>query len=69
MVLLRNSKELQLGTCGLKVNNAQVQRNKGEKCSFMDLGGALLMKSSLEETGTSKFSDFSLAELWRSPIG
>lgn len=42
MVLFRNSKELQLGTCGLKVNNAQVQRNKGEKCSFMDLGGALV---------------------------
>lgn len=32
--LFGNNKELQLGTCDLMANHAQVQRNEGEKHSF-----------------------------------
>lgn len=33
----------------------------------MDLGEALVKKSPLEESDSSKYSDFSLVELWQSP--
>lgn len=29
------------------VNNTEVQRNKGEECSFMVLGGAVVNKESI----------------------
>lgn len=34
----------------------------------MDLGG-VVVNQELEETQSLKYSDFSLAELWESPIG
>lgn len=37
-----NNKGLQFGICGPTVNHEQVQRNKGEDLSSMDLGGAIV---------------------------
>lgn len=39
MGLFGNNKEFHFGTCGLMMSHTQVQRNKGEECFFMDLGG------------------------------
>lgn len=47
MSSLRNNKELQFGTFGLSVNYAKVQNNKGEDCSFMNVGGAVVKEDSI----------------------
>lgn len=46
MDLLRDNKELQFKTWGRMMNHMQVQINKGEECSFMDLRGAIVNKES-----------------------
>lgn len=43
-VLFGNSKELQFRTCGLMANHKKLQRYKGEHCSFINLGGAIVNK-------------------------
>lgn len=50
------------------MNEVQVQRHKGEKDFFMDLGGAVVSKEPLEGTQRLQYSDLSLTELWQSPI-
>lgn len=49
MGLFGNNKELQFKTCGLNASHVQVQRNKGEGCCFMDLGGAVVNKEFIGE--------------------
>lgn len=51
------------------VNHEQVQRDKGEEHSVFNLGGADVIEGLLKETVGWSHSDFSLAELWRSPSG
>lgn len=52
------------------VNHVQVQRNNGKGCIyFLDLGGTVVNPTCLlEETESSKHSDFSLTKLWLPPI-
>ena len=49
MGLFGNNKELQFKTCGLNASHVQVQRNKGEGCCFMDLGGAVVNEEFIGE--------------------
>lgn len=47
MCLFGNSKELQLGLCGLVVSDEPGQRNRSEEGSFMDVRGAAVKEESI----------------------
>ena len=70
--LFGNSKELQLRTCNYGEPHARlVKWKRGNFCRGEgEVGkGCYLKKNTLEETGSLKFSDFSLAVLWQSLNG
>lgn len=46
MGLLKNNRDLALGKCSLMANHIGID-NKGEECSFMDLGGAVVKEKSI----------------------
>lgn len=49
MGLFGYNRELQFKTCSLMVIRGQVQRNRGEESSFMDLGETVVNKESIGE--------------------